>query len=396
MTSARSGIVGHGAAARAREGAQAHRAREGRAERGQAPCDRARVPRRHRRPRRERRGERAAVPPRSRRFARSRPPRRSHPTTRRTRPRVAAMAASSGLPSCASTDLSGLYGLELRAVTAAVNASIMPIALRTASYVEEGVNAAGIDAPIMVMRGDGGATDLAGFKAAPARTLYSGPAASVAGALRYTRRARRHRRRGRRHVDERRRREARPPVALVRHGGVARDRAPRRRRARDRRRRRIDARARRRGGRSGASGPAPRTSPDFPTRASPTRRASTARRPVDDRPSQRRPRRLRRARAGRRHPVRDHAHLRGERAVDPRAGRLLLGRPGAVLASRSTSRAQHVGLDGDELARRMLVGRRRGGLRAGEHRRHVEPDQAGRRRRGRRRCRRARPARRGR
>ena len=99
---------------------------------------------------------------------------------------VAAMAAELGLPSCASTDLSGLYGLELRAVTAAVNASIMPIALRTASHVEAGVLAAGIDAPVMVMRGDGGATDLAGFKAAPARTLYSGPAASVSGALRYT------------------------------------------------------------------------------------------------------------------------------------------------------------------------------------------------------------------
>ena len=38
----------------------------------------------------------------------------------------------------------------------------------------------------MVMRSDGGATDLAGFSAAPVRTLYSGPAASVAGALRYT------------------------------------------------------------------------------------------------------------------------------------------------------------------------------------------------------------------
>ena len=39
----------------------------------------------------------------------------------------------------------------------------------------------------MVMRGDGGATDLAGFRRAPARTLYSGPAASVAGALRSNR-----------------------------------------------------------------------------------------------------------------------------------------------------------------------------------------------------------------
>jgi N-methylhydantoinase A len=37
---------------------------------------------------------------------------------------------------------------------------------------------------VMVMRGDGGATDLAGFMNAPTRTLYSGPAASVAGALR--------------------------------------------------------------------------------------------------------------------------------------------------------------------------------------------------------------------
>ena len=85
------------------------------------------------------------------------------PRRRRWRP-------SLGLPSCASTELTGLYGLELRAVTAAVNASILPIALRTASHVEDGVNAAGIDAPVMVMRGDGGATDLAGFgRARPAR-----------------------------------------------------------------------------------------------------------------------------------------------------------------------------------------------------------------------------------
>ncbi len=99
---------------------------------------------------------------------------------------VATMARDVGLPVCASTDLSGLYGLELRTVTAALNASILPIAVSTASYVEQGVRAAGIGAPVMVMRSDGGATDLEGFSAAPVRTLYSGPAASVAGALRYT------------------------------------------------------------------------------------------------------------------------------------------------------------------------------------------------------------------
>ncbi len=97
---------------------------------------------------------------------------------------IVQIAREAGLPACASTDLSGLYGLELRAVTAAVNASILPIAIRTAGYVEQGVRDAHIAATVMVMRGDGGATDLAGFREAPVRTLYSGPAASVAGALR--------------------------------------------------------------------------------------------------------------------------------------------------------------------------------------------------------------------
>lgn len=97
---------------------------------------------------------------------------------------VVQIAREAGLPACASTELSGLYGLELRAVTAAVNASILPIAVRTAGFVEQGVRDAHIEAAVMVMRGDGGATDLAGFREAPVRTLYSGPAASVAGALR--------------------------------------------------------------------------------------------------------------------------------------------------------------------------------------------------------------------
>jgi N-methylhydantoinase A/oxoprolinase/acetone carboxylase beta subunit len=96
-------------------------------------------------------------------------------------------ASAAGLPVTTSAELTGLYGLELRAVTAALNASILPIALRTAEVVGDGVEAAGIRSPVMVMRGDGGATDLAGFRRTPARTLYSGPAASVAGALRSSR-----------------------------------------------------------------------------------------------------------------------------------------------------------------------------------------------------------------
>jgi len=98
---------------------------------------------------------------------------------------VAALRAA-GLPACASSELSGLYGLELRAVTAAINASVLPIAVKTAGFVETGVAQAGISSPVMVMRGDGGATDLDAFRREPARTLYSGPAASVAGVLRFT------------------------------------------------------------------------------------------------------------------------------------------------------------------------------------------------------------------
>ena len=97
--------------------------------------------------------------------------RRRHATRSRSR----TLVAEQGLPVCTSSELTGLYGLELRAVTAAINASIIPIALGTADVVERGVADVGISSPVMVMRGDGGATDLPGFRRAPARTLYSGP-----------------------------------------------------------------------------------------------------------------------------------------------------------------------------------------------------------------------------
>lgn len=100
---------------------------------------------------------------------------------------AAAAAAARGMPACSSSEMTGLYGLELRTVTAALNASILPIALATEAFVSRGVKEVGIHCPVMVMRGDGGATDPEGFRREPARTLYSGPAASVAGVLRFTR-----------------------------------------------------------------------------------------------------------------------------------------------------------------------------------------------------------------
>jgi N-methylhydantoinase A len=95
-------------------------------------------------------------------------------------------ASDLGVAACAGHELSGLYGLELRTLTGAINASILPTALRTARLVEEGVRQIG-DIPLLVMRGDGGAAALASMRRHPIHTAFSGPAASVAGALRHLR-----------------------------------------------------------------------------------------------------------------------------------------------------------------------------------------------------------------
>ena len=95
------------------------------------------------------------------------------------------VAADMGVPACAGHELSGLYGLEMRTVTAALNASILPTAMRTARLVEEAVSEDIPGVPLLVMRGDGGAADLETMKKHPLVTAFSGPSASVAGALRH-------------------------------------------------------------------------------------------------------------------------------------------------------------------------------------------------------------------
>ncbi|MDF2737396.1 MAG: hydantoinase/oxoprolinase [Nitrososphaeraceae archaeon] len=90
---------------------------------------------------------------------------------------------NSDIPITAGHELTGIYGLEIRTVTAAINAGIMPKAISTAKYVENVVRQENINCPIMVMKGDGGVTDIHTFKNKPILTILSGPAASVAGAL---------------------------------------------------------------------------------------------------------------------------------------------------------------------------------------------------------------------
>ena len=94
-------------------------------------------------------------------------------------------SAKFNIPSTASHEISGVYGLEIRTLTAAVNASVLPKTFQVANYVEEAIRNTGVTAPLMIMKGDGGVSSMDTFRTKPILTVLSGPAASVAGALLY-------------------------------------------------------------------------------------------------------------------------------------------------------------------------------------------------------------------
>ncbi|WP_457553273.1 DUF1638 domain-containing protein [Desulfobacula sp.] len=83
-------------------------------------------------------------------------------------------------------ELSDSLNFQTRAITAMLNARIIPRLTSLLLDLENVMDALGIRAPVVVVKGDGTLMSAAMAKQRPVETILSGPAASVAGALHLT------------------------------------------------------------------------------------------------------------------------------------------------------------------------------------------------------------------
>lgn len=93
---------------------------------------------------------------------------------------------ATGLPVTASHELTSKLGGPRRALTTLLNARLISMIDRLVAATEGFLSKRGIEAPLMVVRGDGALVSAAFARARPIETILSGPAASLVGARHMT------------------------------------------------------------------------------------------------------------------------------------------------------------------------------------------------------------------
>jgi len=91
-----------------------------------------------------------------------------------------------GLPTTCGHELSAILDFKIRATTAVLNARIVPRLGALITHLERVLRKKGLRAPIVVVKGDGTLIDSQMARTRPVETIFSGPAASVAGARHLT------------------------------------------------------------------------------------------------------------------------------------------------------------------------------------------------------------------
>lgn len=92
------------------------------------------------------------------------------------------LIAQTGLPVTCSTELASALDAPRRALTAALNARLISRISLLVVAVEKAMLAFGIDAPLMITKGDGSLARASTVALRPIETVLSGPAASLVGA----------------------------------------------------------------------------------------------------------------------------------------------------------------------------------------------------------------------
>lgn len=95
---------------------------------------------------------------------------------------VAAIARAAGRPATCSHELTARLDAPRRALTTLLNARLIPEIVALLDAVETMLAAERIEAPLMVVTGDGSLISAASARLRPIETLLSGPAASIVGA----------------------------------------------------------------------------------------------------------------------------------------------------------------------------------------------------------------------